>query len=368
MRILFAVVDGGGNVPPQLAVARALRQRGAEVLVVGHSGIRGRVESAGLNFESFSGGRHFDPTVQRSMAALMLDFTLVAADRNVGRSVVEAAHRFHADAVVVDMILAAAIPEIDRCGIPTVVFVHCFYQAVRDMAAGPVGWLLRARGVDPLYAQHRGLLQIVSARADLDPAPTVPQVSHTGVAWQGVPRAASQAPIPRVLVSLSTNAFAGQPKMLQNILDALAPQPVDVTVTVGPSIDTSRTRVPDNATLHGWLDHDEVLAEASLVVGHGGHSTAMRALSFSVPQVILPANPLIDQKLVGAVLQSRGAGLALPKHASPHRIRRATEAVLQGDSFRRAAAEFGEEIRRSDGAQVAADTISEFVDRSYLRA
>jgi hypothetical protein len=29
MKVLFAVVDGGGNLPPQLAVARALRARGA---------------------------------------------------------------------------------------------------------------------------------------------------------------------------------------------------------------------------------------------------------------------------------------------------------------------------------------------------
>lgn len=361
MRILFAVVDGGGNVPPQLAAARALRQRGAEVTVVGHSGIRQRVEKAGLTFESFSAGTHFDPTVQRPLAALMLDFTRVAADRAFGDAVVCAARRVQADAVVVDMMLVAAIPEIERSGIPTVVFVHCFYQAVRNIAAGPVGWLLRSRGIDPLYAQHRGLLQIAAAQADLDPAAAVPRLVHSGVTWQGVPRAATPTRIPRVLVSLSTNAFAGQRRMLQNILDGLAPLPVEVTVTVGPSIDATGLRVPDNASLHAWLDHDEVLAEASLVVGHGGHSTAMRALSFSVPQVIMPANPLIDQKLVGAVLARQGAAVALRKHASPTRIRRSVEAVLAHESFRRAADRLGEQMRRRDGAQVAADAISEFV-------
>lgn len=370
MKILFAIVDGGGNVPPQLAVARALRQRGAEVTVVGHRGIRERVEAAGLDFECFSAGRHFDPTPQRSLPAIMLDFTRTAADRALGRCVVDAARRLGADAVVVDMILVAAIPEIERSGLPTVVFVHCFYQAVRDMAAGPVGWLLRSRGVDPLYAQHRGLLQIVTSRADLDPAPAAGNVAHTGVAWQGVPRPADPAPVPRVLVSLSTNAFAGQRRMLQNILDALAPEPVDVTVTVGPGIDATGVRVPGNAALHAWLDHDEVLATASLVVGHGGHSTAMRALSFSVPQVIMPANPLIDQKLVGAALARHGAGLLLRKHATPEHIRQAARTVLRGDHFRTAAEDLGRQIRRCDGAQVAADAITEFAGgrRETLRA
>jgi UDP:flavonoid glycosyltransferase YjiC (YdhE family) len=94
-----------------------------------------------------------------------------------------------------------------------------------------------------------------------------------------------------------------------------------------------------------------------LVVGHGGHSTAMRALSFSVPQVIMPANPLIDQRLVGAVLQRQGAAVLLTKHASVRRIRAAVEKVLANDSYRTAAERLGEQIRRCDGAEVAADAI-----------
>ena len=112
MKILFAIVDGGGNVPPQLAVAQALQARGADIHVLGHHGIRERVEAAGLEFEPFSDGRHFDPTIQRSLAAIMTDFSRVAADRRLGHCVVNAARRHRADAVVVDMILTAGIPEI----------------------------------------------------------------------------------------------------------------------------------------------------------------------------------------------------------------------------------------------------------------
>ena len=56
MKILFAIVDGGGNIPPQLAVAKALAARGVEIHVLGHRGIRERVEAAGLAFESFTRG------------------------------------------------------------------------------------------------------------------------------------------------------------------------------------------------------------------------------------------------------------------------------------------------------------------------
>ncbi len=361
MKILFATVDGGGNIPPQLAVARALQSRGVQIKVLGHRGIRDRVEAAGLEFEPFTGGRHFDPTVQRSLAAIMTDFSRVAADRRLGRAVVEAARRHRVDAVVVDMILAAGIPEIVKSDIPTVVLVHCFYRAVQDLAASPVGWMLRLRGIDPLGAEHRGLLQIVAARADLDPLRGTPSVRHTGVVWQGVPSASVPAPVPRILVSLSTCAYAGQRRMLQNILDAIEPLPVEATVTVGPGIDAAGLDVPRNASMHAWLDHDEVLATASMVVGHGGHSTAMRALSFGVPQVIMPANPFIDQKRVGAALERVGAGILLPKRAKPQRIRSAIASVLHDSAYRDAAGRLGAQIRQRDGADVAADAIGEFV-------
>jgi UDP:flavonoid glycosyltransferase YjiC (YdhE family) len=366
MKILFAIVDGGGNVPPQLAVATALQRRGTEVHVIGHRGIRHRVEAAGLPFEPFTDGRDLDPTVAQSLASIMTNFVRVAADRRLGDCIAEAAQRRQVDAVVVDMILTAGIPAIVESGVPTVVFTHCFYRAVQDLAASPVGWMLRLRGTDPLGAEHRGLLQVVASRADLDPVRGAPPVRHAGVVWQGVPRAAVPAPVPRILVSLSTCAFAGQRRMLQNILDSVAPLPVEATVTVGPGIDAAGLRVPQNAAMHDWLDHDEVLATASLVVGHGGHSTAMRALSFGVPMIVMPANPMIDQKGVGAALEKAGAGILLAKHAKSQRIREAIETVLGDAGYREAADRFGQQIRQRDGAEVAADTIEEFVMNGQL--
>lgn len=366
MKLLFAIVDGGGNVPPQLAVARALQARGVTIQILGHQGIRARVEAAGLAFEPFTSGRHFDPTVPRPLAALMAAFTRVAADRRLGTCVTEAARRHDVDAVVVDMILVAGTSAIVDSGIPTIVFVHCFYRAVQDMAASPVGWALRLRGTDPLAAEHQGLLHVVSARADLDPMRGHPPVCHTGVVWQGVPMAAVPASVPRILVSLSTCAFAGQRRMLQNILDAVAPLPVEAIVTVGPAIESAGLRVPPNAAMHAWLDHDDVLAGASLVVGHGGHSTAMRALSFGVPQIVMPANPMIDQKGVGAALESVGAGILLRKHAGAKRIRAAIQAILNDSSYRAAADRLGAQIRHRDGAEVAADAIVEYVRTSQL--
>jgi UDP:flavonoid glycosyltransferase YjiC (YdhE family) len=361
VRILFVTVDGGGNIPPQLAVARALLNRGAQVSFLGHAGVRERVQAAGFPFEAFQAGHLFDPTIKRPLLAMMADFAKTTMDRQLGQCAVDVARRQGADAIVVDVILTAGIAEVLQANIPTVVFVHYFYRGVQDLAASPIGWLLRLRGTPALGAERSDALQIVSARADLDPMRGAPPVHHTGVAWQGVPKPTSPQPVPRILVSLSTCAFAGQRRMLQNILDAIAPLRVHATVTVGPAIDASGLRVPDNASIHSWLDHDEVLATASVVLGHGGHSTTMRALSFGVPVIVMPANTLIDQRRVGAALQDVGAGLLLRKHTRASRIRAAIESVLKNPRYRQSAARLGTQIRERDGAEVAADLISQFI-------
>ncbi|OBF91828.1 UDP-glucuronosyltransferase [Mycobacterium sp. 852002-51163_SCH5372311] len=286
-------------------------------------------------------------------------------DRRLGSDVVTAAQRNGADVVVVDVLLTAAAYEVVASSIPTVVLVHFFYRGLQDLAAGPAGWLLRLRGTPPLGLERAAALRIVTSRSDLDPMRGTPPVRHVGVVWQGTPSAATAMPVPRLLISLSTCAFAGQRRMLQHILDAVEPLPVEATVTVGPAIDASGLRVPANASLHAWLDHDEVLATSSLVVGHGGHSTTMRALSFGVPLVVMPANTLIDQKRVGAVLENVGAGILLRKHASARRIRSAISTVLADPAYRAAAGRLGESIRERDGAETAADAISEFAE-SYV--
>ena len=359
MKILFAVVDGGGNIPPQLGVADALRSRGAEVRFIGHPGIRTRIEERGFSFDEFPAGREFDPTVARPLLRFMTDMTRVAMDRRLARDVVEAAHRCCADVVVVDVLLIAAIAEVLAAEIPTVVFVHFFYRTMQDLAAGPAGWLLHLNGVAPLGAERSGAMQLVSALAALDPVRGTPPVRHVGVVWQDVPIQAVPAAVPRILVSLSTCAFAGQRRMLQNMVDAIEPLPVEATVTVGPAIDARGLRVPANVSMHDWLDHGEVLTTASVVVSHGGHSTTMRALSYGVPVVVVPANTLIDQKRVGAAVESLGAGILLRKHASARRIRAAISAVLSDPTYREAASRLGDAIRRRDGAQVAADAIEE---------
>ena len=49
-RYLFAVVDGGGNVPPELSAVRRLVERGHMVTVLGEDSVAGEIRATGARF------------------------------------------------------------------------------------------------------------------------------------------------------------------------------------------------------------------------------------------------------------------------------------------------------------------------------
>ena len=53
-RFLFVTFDGGGNVPPALALVRRLVRRGHEVRVLGHSTLATRISDSGAIFRAFA--------------------------------------------------------------------------------------------------------------------------------------------------------------------------------------------------------------------------------------------------------------------------------------------------------------------------
>jgi UDP:flavonoid glycosyltransferase YjiC (YdhE family) len=112
------------------------------------------------------------------------------------------------------------------------------------------------------------------------------------------------------------------------------------------------------------VPHADVLPTVSLVVGHGGHATTMAALSHDLPLIVLPMAKFMDQLKIGQALEKAGAGRLLPKRSSPTQIRQTIEQVLGSNQYRLAASRLGAEIRRQDGASIAADVIAEVLNRS----
>jgi UDP:flavonoid glycosyltransferase YjiC (YdhE family) len=364
---LFVTVDGGGNLPAALAIARQIRRSGGTARFLGHEPQRAAIEAAGFGFETYRRGRAYDASQPRSTISGLRDLSAVFADRAIGEDAADDARTTPTDVLIVDCLLVGALDRLMGSGISTVSLVHTLWSYFDKQTRGPLGAVLRLRGVRMRAALQSPGLSLVTTRADFEAMPAKPTprgVEHVGVVWQGTPHAARPATgPPRVLVSLSTSHFPGQEAAMQAILDGLADLEVEIVVTTGPAIDQTWLRVPANATVHRHLDHAQVMGEASLVIGHGGHSTASRALSYGVPMLVMPMHPMMGQSAVGEAVVRHGAGRMLPKSAKPAAIRAAVTDLLTDGSFRVAAARLGESVRQQDGAVVAVDHLESFIGR-----
>lgn len=361
--ILFVTWDGGGNVPPALGIGAELRRRGHAVRFLGHPQQRDVIEASGFPFEGYVRARPWSSARQRRGLRSPLDLASVFSDAGPGEDLVASVGRQPADVVVADCLLFGALEAAERLGLRRVVLMHTFLPfMLRTWGRGPMGQLVRLKGRRPVREWSNADLTLVTTLRELEPAAqTDPRwrVRHTGVVWQGNPAPSRPGPEPLVLVSLSTTDYPGQAAALQAILDALSGLPVRVLVTTGPAVSPAVLRAPENAEVREFVPHEDLMPEASLVVTHGGHATAMLALASDVPLLVMPMHPMLDQPMIGKALEARGAARMLSKKASPEVIRATARELLNNDAYRRAAAQIGARIRQRDGAACAVDALAE---------
>lgn len=385
---LFALWAGGGNVGPQLAVARRLRERGHQVRVLAPGALQQRIEAAGLTFEPYVALPEHDES--EPATSLIRDFEArtpvgalrAARDRLIigtaaaaARDVAGVLARRSIDVVVPDYLLVGALFAAEQAGVPAVPLIHHFSflptpgvppfgtgwqpaTGARGRLRDAVGRLaferLMARpllaGLSPLRAQL-GLEQVdaafdvylrcervlVLASEALEfpgqrPANVVyvgaqldPPTTTAGFDWS--PSAGS----PAVLVGLSTT-FQGQDDLLRRAVEAIGRLPVTGVAGTGP---VDLTTVADNVSLHPFVPHRTVLPHVAAVVTHAGHGTVSAALAHGVPVVCLPLGR--DQPDVAARVVRAGAGLRLSPRSSTARIASAISTVLQDPSYGAAA-------------------------------
>jgi UDP:flavonoid glycosyltransferase YjiC (YdhE family) len=355
--VVFATLDAGGNVPPLLGIAEEVARRGHRVRVLGHEKQRPAFEKAGLEFHGYRDVVPWDAAAPMSTPEGIRGWGRQFTEPGKGRELVDLASPD--SVVVVDCMLLQSLRAAQEAGLTTVALVHSFHAYFDGpWQRGPMGLIGKLKRMSPrrLWAQCDGVL--VCTDRELDPAGS--KSWPDSFTWTGPVQAATETAVPvsppRVLVSLSTNAFPGQREVLQNVLDGLADAPLQVVLTTGPPVDPDELTAPANAQVHAFLPHDEVMATCSAVIGHGGHSTTMRALAHGLPLVVMPIHPMLDQPMVGKVVEAAGAGVSIKRTSSPAEIRAALATVLSGPQ-RDVAAEIGARWRDSDGAVVAADRI-----------
>jgi UDP:flavonoid glycosyltransferase YjiC (YdhE family) len=368
-RVLWACWDGGGNLNPSLGIAQALEGRGHEVHFLGRPEMVERVDAAGLSATELAEARtDLDRYSFHPMATVFGYLSSPA----VGEEVVGVVADRAPDVVVVDALFSAALNVAPRFSTPTAVMLHTFFDRLMPMwrmVFSMQGDLRQKAGfsglpsLDALWGK-RDLFHVNTLKAfDGDAATEWTNVVHGAPVFTSEGRAApaevpwdAEDPTPMVLLSFSTVSEQGNREMLQRSLDALGGLPVHVVATTGGVVDPRELAPPANAYLVPFADHDALMDRASLVVGHGGHGTTMRALLHGLPIVGIPAM-LSDQVPITQLIQEWKVGRALPLDADVTQIRSAARDVLSDPTFREQAEQRSRTLAGPDGVQLAASSV-----------
>ena len=155
--------------------------------------------------------------------------------------------------------------------------------------------------------------------------------------WAGCDHWRPAGDDPLVLVAMSST-FQSQIDPLLRVADGLGQLPVRALLTTGPAVSPEEVQAPSNVRVLRAAPHQEVLREASAVVTHAGHGSALKALAAGVPLVCMPLGR--DQKDNTVRVLRLGAGVRVSKRERPAGIAAAVHRVLDQPAFARDAQAF----------------------------
>ena len=406
-RYLFAIIDGGGTVPADTSVIRAMVERGHDVRVLADRVLAPDIDSTGAEhvvWDRAPQRPNLDP-----QSVIMKDwdtktpfeaFGRVRDGAMIGPAALFAAdvrselQRRPADVVVGNFFVFGAQIAAEAEGVPFAFLVSNLLSFRGSgtpplgpglkPARGPLGHardavlnrvmarlfdkgldqlneVRRANGLEPIgsvlenFERADRLLLMTSSAFEYESFTPPPNVRLVGPrlddpAWAGdwTPPMGDD---PLVLVGMSST-FMDHADALQRVATALGGLRVRGLVTTGPSLPVDTIDAPANVTVVERAPHSEILRHAKVVVTHAGHGTVIKALAAGVPVVAIPLGR--DQLDNAARVVHHGAGLRLKPTAKPDAIAKAVRRLLEEPSFSAAAERMATAIAAETAEDLAA--------------
>src|SRR5215217_221337 len=420
-RYLFAIIDGGGTVPVDTSVIRAMVERGHDVRVLADAVLAPDIETTGAEHVPWDRApqrpnldpqsmimRDWDTKTPFQAFARVRDGAMTGPAGLFAADVRAELQRRPADVVVADFFLFGAQIAAEAEGVPFAFLVSNLLSfrssgtpplgpglkpargplgRARDAALNRVMSRLFDKGLDQLNEVRRanGLEPVTSVlenfeRADrlllltsrafeyecFSPPPNVRVVGARldDPAWAGgwTPPAGEGR---LVLVGMSST-YMDHADVLQRVATALGELPVRGLVTTGPSVAPGEVEAPENVTVVERAPHSEVLRHASAVVTHAGHGTVIKSLAAGVPVVAIPLGR--DQLDNAARVAHHGAGLRLKPKAGTEAIARAVQRVIDEPAFAANARRLADAIAVETADDRAAEELEALADRAAAQA
>ena len=307
-RFLFVLWDGGGTIPPALALARQVVKAGHTVRVLGPQSIKEKVKSSGADFSPYLHTPERDPrNPDKGKKAGSPASVAIAAINEYAEDVKAAITASSVDIIVTDYILIGAYIAAEAADIPSASFVPTVYPLpapglppfgsgfspakgligkIRDSAVNFLLqrlWNMNLKGLNKtrirfdLYPVksvkdqmlRTGRILILSSSVFDFPAALPAHAVYCGPQFED----ADQFPVwqspwpdkdktPLVLISLSTT-YQAQEDLIRRLLRAAEGLPVHVVVTLGYSMISGRFEAPANVKLVPFIPHRQILPQVT---------------------------------------------------------------------------------------------------------
>ena len=416
-RYLFAIIDGGGTVPADTSVIRAMVGRGHDVRVLADRVLAPDIERTGAEHIPWDRApqrpdldprnvilKDWDAKTPFEAFARVRDGAMTGPAALFAADVRAELQRRPADAVVGNFFVFGAQIAAEAEGLPFAFLVSNLLSfpgsgtpplgpglkpargrlgrardsaitrlmaRVFDKGLGDLNAARRANGLEPItsvlenFERADRLLLMTSRGFEYESFTPPPNVRIVGPrlddpAWVGdwTPPAGDE---PLVLVGMSST-YMDHADVLQRAATALGELPVRGLITTGPAVDPEEIDAPANVTVVQRAPHSEVMRHASAVVTHAGHGTVIKALAAGVPVLAMPLGR--DQLDNAARVQHHGAGLRLKPKAKPAAIAAALRRVLDEPSYAAGA----ERLAATIAAETASDRAVEELEQLAGRA
>ncbi len=382
--ILLFGWDGGGNVPPFLALGKRLVRRGHRVRMVGTETMADSVQAAGIEFSPFTRPPSWAPRPGQALEDEMDNLALHLLGPELGEELLGAAKEFGPDVLVIDSMAGGALSAAEHLGLPTAVLVHLRARFHYDARGGSSlasqsakESLNRQRirlGLAPLPVeigwwgelwQRAGNVYIASLPELEGPGdPLPPSFAYVGGVFDPEPASlpsdvaelARGRDGPFVVTSLSTT-YMHQETQLDAAVQAF--DGLRAVVTVGGGIDSQGLRASSQVLIRTWLPHESLLDYADVVVTHAGHGTVIAALAAGVPLVCMPMGR--DQHSNAEEVVRTSTGVCIDPGADARQLRAAVDQVLAEPTYKTNAEKLADSMRRLGGGERLADDIEALV-------
>ena len=372
--LIVATGGAGGDLPPLIAAAQALRERGHETSFIGDAAVDRALSGLGLEVQVLPAELNLGPrlagAVREAMtttggdlkaAGPMVERALAAWAKEVARPVGQAVVQLRPDAAVTSLFGIEVMKEADLSS-PWAVVNSTFY--VGPNPPRPVEEDIGSRAI-PLILRYARLIEA----ADMVLHATDPvfdfsfdrlparhhYVGPLGL-WEprlDTPSYLEEPGDPWVLVSISSQLQDDLP-LAEAALVALADKPVRVVLTVGPDHEPEEVSLrPANAHVEQLVPHSAVLKRGVLLVSHAGHGSVMKALWEGKPMVLVPWGR--DQPGVAARAHALGVAEVVARgDGSEVTLAAAIDRVLASSEMREAATSHATRLQTTDPPGTAA--------------